>query len=195
MNRLSKFMALILRHKAKDFGLHISPQGLVLVAELLKFINKKKEFGSVTMEDIQEVVINCNKQRFKLTEINNQLYIYANQGHSIGFVTADRKEVIDPSEIPICIHGTNKAAISLIMDSGGLSKMNRNDIHMASALPESGDVISGMRKSSNVVVWIDVDKAMAQGIKFFISNNGVILSPGNEHGYIPSSCFKKVTYR
>ena len=195
MKRLSKFMSLILRHKATEFGLNINSQGLVNVVEFLEFVNKQKGLESVTMKDIHQVVINCNKQRFKLTEIDDQLYISANQGHSIGFVTADRKEVIDPSEIPICIHGTNKAAISLIMQSGGLSRMDRNDIHMASALPESGDVISGMRKSSNVVVWIDVDKAMAQGIKFFISNNGVILSPGNEYGYIPSSCFKKVTYR
>ena len=195
MNRLSKFMALILRHKAKEFGLNISSKGLVSVAALLAVVKKKKEFGSVTMEDIQDVVIHCDKQRFKLTKIKDQLYISANQGHSIESVTAERKEVLNASEIPICIHGTTKKAIKLIMESGGLSKMERNDIHMASALPESGDVISGMRKSASVVVWIDVDKAMAQDIKFFISTNGVILSPGNEHGLIPSSCFKKVSYR
>lgn len=195
INKLSKFMSLILRHKAKEFGLDISSHGLVGVTELLAVAKKQKGLESATIMDIQDVVIHCDKQRFKLTEIKDKLFIAANQGHSIESVTAERKEVIDPSEIPICIHGTNMKAIQLIKKSGGLSKMDRNDIHMASALPESGDVISGMRKSASVVIWIDVDKAMAQGIKFFISNNGVILSPGDEHGLIPSSCFKKVSYR
>jgi len=193
--RLSKFMSLVLRHKANEFGLNITSQGLVGVAELLEVLKKQKGLESVTIMDIHQVVIHNDKQRFKLTEIKSKLYIAANQGHSIETVTAERKEVTYPSEIPVCIHGTNMKAIQLIQKSGGLSKMNRNDIHMASALPESGDVISGMRKSASVVIWIDVEKAMDEGIKFFISNNGVILSPGNEHGFIPSSCFKKVTYR
>ena len=193
--KLSKFMSLVLRHKAKEFGLDINSQGLVGVSELLKVIKKKKGLESTTIMDIHQVVTNCNKQRFKLTEIKSKLYIAANQGHSIESVTAERKEVTDPSEIPVCIHGTNIKAIKLIQNSGGLSKMNRNDIHMASALPESGNVISGMRKSANVVIWINVEKAMAEGIRFFISNNGVILSPGNENGLIPSSCFKKISYR
>ena len=193
--KLSKFISLVLRHKAKEFGLNINSQGLVGVTELLAIMKKQKGLESTTIIDIQNVVIQCDKQRFKLTEVEGKLFIAANQGHSIESVTAERKEVIDSSEIPICIHGTNMKAIQLIQKSGGLSKMSRNDIHMASDLPESGNVISGMRKSADVVVWIDVGKAMAQGIKFFISKNGVILSPGNENGLIPSSCFKKISYR
>lgn len=193
--KLSKFMSLVLRHKAKEFGLNISSHGLVGVAELLEVLKKQKGFESVTILDIHHVVIHCNKQRFKLKEIDNNLFISANQGHTIESVTAERKEVTDSSEIPICIHGTNIMAIQQIHKSGGLSRMDRNDIHMASALPETGYVISGMRKSANVVIWIDVEKAMDEGIQFFISNNGVILSPGNEHGFIPSSCFMKISYR
>jgi 2'-phosphotransferase len=193
--RLSKFLSLVLRHKAKEFGLNISSQGLVGVTELLEVLKKQKGLESVTIVDIHHVVIHCSKQRFNLTCIDNNLFISANQGHSIESVTAKRKEVTDSSEIPICIHGTNMNAIQQIHKSGGLSRMDRNDIHMASALPETECVISGMRKSASVVIWIDVERAMAEGIKFFISNNGVILSPGNEHGFIPSSCFMKISYR
>lgn len=46
-------------------------------------------------------------------------------------------------------------------------------------------MISGMRASSDVYIYIDYEKALADGIKFFKSTNGVILSPGNEKGEIP----------
>jgi len=41
-----------------------------------------------------------------------------------------------------------------------------------------------MRKSSQILIYIDAAKAMADGIKFYISANGVILTEGNEEGFL-----------
>jgi 2'-phosphotransferase len=49
-----------------------------------------------------------------------------------------------------------------------------------------------MRKSSQVLIYIDTTKAMANGIKFYISANGVILTEGNEEGFLLKEFFEKV---
>ncbi len=64
---------------------------------------------------------------------------------------------------------------------------------MAIGMPGMKSVISGMRLSSEVVIEINMARAMiVGGIRFFISKNGVILSPGNQDGMIPSEFFKQV---
>lgn len=70
--------------------------------------------------------------------------------------------------------------------------MNRQHIHCAKGMP--GEVISGMRESSKVVIEIDVAKAMKDGIKFFESENGVILSAGID-GIIAPQYFKNVIFK
>ena len=66
---------------------------------------------------------------------------------------------------------------------------------MAPGMPNEKGVISGMRSSCNVLIFVDVEKAVAAGIKFYLSANNVILSPGNRSGCIPAEFFKKVVDR
>jgi len=73
----------------------------------------------------------------------------------------------------------------------GLSKMSRNHIHLAQGVPGSG-VISGMRKSSQILIYIDVQKALDAGIEFFLSDNGVVLTPGNKKGLLEPTFFRRV---
>ena len=78
-------------------------------------------------------------------------------------------------------------------DPQGLSRMARNHIHFATGLLGEEGVISGMRYSCNVLVYIDLEKALANGIKFFKSENGVVLTEGlNNEGYLPKEYFSKV---
>ena len=50
---------------------------------------------------------------------------------------------------------------------------------------------SGVRKSVHLYVYVDLEAAIAAGIPFFKSTNGVILSPGNADGCIPAAFFTK----
>lgn len=140
--------------------------------------------------------------------------IRANQGHSI---KVDTEGLLTPitetaGNVPeTVVHGTDESAWRLILKSGGLRKMTRNHIHFASGLPagfktlatrdstaeekEAPPVISGMRKSSTVLIYIDIRAALEAGIKFYVSDNGVVLTEGNEKGFLSYEFFKRVENR
>lgn len=49
-----------------------------------------------------------------------------------------------------------------------------------------------MRNSSQILIFIDIAAAMAAGILFYMSANGVILTAGNSQGRIPPEYFSCV---
>ena len=49
---------------------------------------------------------------------------------------------------------------------------------MAIGLPEDGNVKSGIRNTSKILIYVDLPRAIGAGIPFFRSENNVILSPG-----------------
>lgn len=136
--------------------------------------------------------------------------IRANQGHSLKLESDGLLQPLSAETCPsTCVHGTTHAAWTRILASGGLKPMGRNHIHFASGLPAgfasidgsngpetvAAPVISGMRNSSTVLVYMDVGRAMEAGIKFWLSDNGVILSEGNAEGVLPVEFFQRVEDR
>lgn len=69
--------------------------------------------------------------------------------------------------------------------------MNRIHIHFANGLP-SDNVISGVRNNVEIVIYLNIIKALESNLKFYRSPNGVILSPGNADGIIEPKFFSKV---
>jgi 2'-phosphotransferase len=144
----------------------------------------------------------------------NDFLIRANQGHSIkvdteGLLTPITREA---GNVPATVvHGTDERAWALILKGGGLRRMARNHIHFASGLPagfkplessagvgdaaDAAPVISGMRMSSTVLIYVDINAALDKGIPFFVSENGVILTEGNGEGVLPYEFFSKVESR
>ena len=74
---------------------------------------------------------------------------------------------------PVIVHGTYAAAWQGIQESGGLSRRNRTHIHFAAGLPGSDGIISGMRKSCQVYIYVDAPKCAQANVPFFQSDNGV----------------------
>lgn len=70
--------------------------------------------------------------------------------------------------------------------------MQRNHIHFACGLPGTGGIISGMRASCQVYIYINLRKALQDNLKFYKSANGVILSSGDSDGFIKPKYFLKV---
>lgn len=54
---------------------------------------------------------------------------------------------------------------------------------------------TGMRVKSEILIHIDMAKAMGAGIKFYRSSNNVILTSGNEEGFLLKEYFSLVERR
>ena len=49
-----------------------------------------------------------------------------------------------------------------------------------------------MRTSSQILIFINLQKALDAGVKFFLSDNGVILTEGDDEGFLRPEFFEKV---
>lgn len=180
--KISKSLSYLLRHGAVKEKLDIDASGFILLADLLK--HQRLKSHKTTISDIERIVENNDKKRFSIVGDK----ICANQGHSLKVVKDDNLEELTKDTIPSKIfHGTYLKKLPLILPNG-LSKMNRNHIHFTYDL----ESISGIRKSANILIYIDTEKCFQNGIKFFKSSNGVILSPGDNQGFIKSEYFDKI---
>lgn len=150
------------------------------------------------MEKLQQIVADDAKGRYTLLEeqdsTTGNVYwmIRANQGHSVNVDDLELESITNADQVPMVVHGTKLEAWQKIKIEG-LKAMKRNHIHFAIGLPDDG-VKSGMRNSSQVLIYIDLKKALEDGLKFFKSTNNVILSSGI-NGVILPLYFSKVEDR
>uniref|UniRef100_A0A8C6U509 2'-phosphotransferase n=1 Tax=Neogobius melanostomus TaxID=47308 RepID=A0A8C6U509_9GOBI len=179
--RLSKSLSYVLRHGANQMGFQMSADGFIFLEDLLA----NPQFCSYSVDDVKRVVETNDKQRFKLQPHpeNGRLQIRANQGHSVQVEDLELKPVLAGS--PDCpseaVHGSYLRNWNSIQQHG-LSRMKRTHIHLAPGLPGEEGVISGMRRDCDLAIFIDVTKALSDGIQFFWSDNGVLLTAGDTQG-------------
>lgn len=167
----------------------------------------------VTFTDVQSAVTENAKQRFSMkpnpslatpplptsTEPSDWV-IRANQGHSIA---VDSAALLVPitlaaNNVPeIVVHGTYYGNYQSILDAGGLKKMSRNHIHFSTGLPEDGKgVISGMRNDAEILIYIDIRQSLEDGgMLWWLSENGVVLTEGDEKGVLSTKYWSKVEGR
>ncbi|KAK6804400.1 hypothetical protein RDI58_002184 [Solanum bulbocastanum] len=195
IDALGRLLTRILRHMASELNLNMRNDGYVKVQDLLKL--NLKTFANVplrshTVDDVKEAVQKDNKQRFGLLEENGDLLIRANQGHTVKIVETESllKPILSADEVPVCVHGTYKKNLESILEHG-LKRMKRLHVHFSCGLPMDGEVISGMRRDVNVVIFLDVRKALEDGMKLYISENRVILTEGID-GVVPVKYFQKL---
>jgi len=169
--------------------------GYIRVTDLLA--NPKLQ--GLDLPSLQEIVKKDSKKRYDLLydtqsdsagSESGTWWMRANQGHSIKSVELELQPVLSSTDITMAVHGTTLRAWGSI-STQGLSRMTRNHIHLAQGIA-GGNVVSGMRNSSQILVYIDVDKAISAGIKFFLSANGVVLTAGDERGYLAPQFFSRV---
>lgn len=194
--QISRQLSSTLRHQAHNEGLKMDPDGYVSVPRLLRSPKYERFQPPIKVEELFFLVQYNEKKRFGMTEKNGEHMIRAYQGHTVEYVDQEKLQtaVKDPSEIPVALHGTFFVVWKDIL-SQGLKTMGRQQIHFADKRPESGEVISGMRTDCQIIVEIDTVKAMNAGIKFFRSENQVILTPGDNLGILGPQFFKRVTSR
>lgn len=185
LKEISHALSRTLRHVGRSQGFNISDDGYVAIEELLNYEPYKRKYNLIR-EDVLAVVELNDKKRFELSA--NGTRVRACQGHSFD-VDVGLKRLAEDELPRHIIHGTTVEAWNKIKIKG-LSKMSRLHIHMAAGLHDM--VTSGIRKSSNVYIYIDGRSALRDGVEFFESSNGVILSSGID-GVIPPKYFLQVT--
>lgn len=128
-----------------------------------------------TMEELREIVANNNKQRYEFSE--DMTRIRARQGHSIQ-VDVELAEAIPPD---VLYHGTAKDFVDSIMMQGIL-KGKRLYVHLSTTVDMATKV--GERHGEPVVLTIDAKRMSEDGIRFFLSRNGVWLTEFVDAKYI-----------
>jgi 2'-phosphotransferase len=191
-SRVSRVLTRVLRHQGPRLGLSMSPDGFARVDDLLKL----RELRGATVDSVRRVVDACPKRRFALgRDKDGALLVRATQGHSITSVSdaALLREITTPLALPLAVHGTFSKFLPSILATG-LSRMRRNHIHLARHVPGAKELVSGARLDTDVLIFVDVARAMRDGIGFFESDNGVVLTRG-DNGVLHPRYFARVARR
>lgn len=157
-----KDLAFLLRHDkdAFDSGL-IDIHGWRQVNELVKHHGFTKTL-------LDEIVETNNKQRFEYDE--HKMRIRARQGHSIP-VEVELTEVTD---IDILWHGTSNRFIDSIYREG-LKPQSRLHVHLSKDL-DTARKVGSRHGGKTCVIKINTKQMLEDGLKIWISNNGVYLT-------------------
>lgn len=162
MEKISKYLSYILRHKPDSIGLSLDDHGWIYVNDLIA--------NTTTFElnhALLDIIVEMNdKQRFAFNE--DKTKIRANQGHSI-YVDLDLRPHEPPSYL---YHGTASRFLESIQKQG-LIKGNRHHVH----LTESAHVAQavGQRYGKLVLLQIDTAAMAKDGCIFYKTANNVWL--------------------
>lgn len=128
-----------------------------------------------TMEELDEIVRTNNKRRYEFSE--DRLRIRARQGHSVN-VDVGLEEKVPPRTL---YHGTADRFLESIMRQG-LLKGTRLHVHLSENVETALAV--GERHGRPAVLQIDSGIMSDDGVKFWLSNNGVWLTEYVDPKYI-----------
>lgn len=163
--RISKFLALVLRHHPERIGITLDEAGWTDVDALLAAA--AAHGVPMTRDELREVVAASDKQRFALSADGAR--IRANQGHS---VEVDLR--LPPREPPARLyHGTIRAALAGIR-ARGLVRGARHHVHLSPDVETATRV--GGRRGAPVILTIRAAEMHAAGLAFYCSENGVWLT-------------------
>lgn len=164
LNKLSRFMSLILRHRPESIGISLDEHGWANVDELLSGIGEQHP---IDMDMLEEIVRADKKQRYSFNE--DKTLIRANQGHSIP-VDVELDEVSPPEEL---WHGTGEKYVQDIETEGLLPK-SRLYVHLSNDRDTAFK--EGQRHGKPVLYIVRSREMYRDGYKFYLSKNGVWLT-------------------
>src|SRR5262245_1657874 len=172
--RLSKFLSLVLRHRAGDFGLAPDGEGFVPLAELVAVVERHTS-PRARREDVLRLLADPAQRRF---ERRGEL-VRACYGHSRA-QPAVTYPIVEPPET--LYHGTSPAALAHVRRQG-LRAMGRQYVHLATTIEEAGRV-GARRARSPVILIVRARAAHADGIAFHSPEPSHFLARSIPHEFI-----------
>jgi putative RNA 2'-phosphotransferase len=162
----SKFLSYVLRHQPDSIGLTLDEEGWADLSELIRLANA--DGRDLTLELIKQVVATNDKKRFALSDDGSR--IRASQGHSVA-IELGLTPVTPPD---VLYHGTATRFLDSIREKGLISGSRRH-VHLSAEMATAADV--GRRHGKPTVLTIKSSEMHRLGHEFFISENGVWLTP------------------
>ncbi|HWC11005.1 MAG TPA: RNA 2'-phosphotransferase [Acidimicrobiales bacterium] len=162
--KVSKWLALHLRHRPERVGLTLDGAGWADVDELLA--RAAASNFALTREELVEVVATNDKRRYELDAAGGR--IRAVQGHTVA---------VDLGLVPVpppalLYHGTTERYVTPIL-AEGLHPMGRHHVHLSPDVATARTV--GRRRGPPVVLEVAAERMASEGRLFFRSANGVWL--------------------
>lgn len=167
LERLSKFISMILRHKPQVIGITLDEHGWADVDELIKGINETGEEVEFSKATLETIVKTDKKQRYSFSQ--DRTLIRANQGHSIP-VDVELKKKEPPK---VLYHGTGVKSVKAIQEQG-LLPMERLYVHLSTDVETATNV--GKRHGTPVIFKVNAEQMQKDRYDFFQSVNGVWLT-------------------
>lgn len=158
LTRLSKFLSLLLRHQADQFGLELDAHGFVAVDEVWIQVTKRYP-GRYQYSDLLKVVDGdaTGKKRYELVHGR----IRALYGHS-----AVRPITYEPVEPPALLyHGTSAQALTSIR-AAGLQRQSRQYVHLTTRRDRATQVGS-RHGGQTIILTVHAAEAYQSGVQFY----------------------------
>jgi putative RNA 2'-phosphotransferase len=171
--RISKLLALILRHRPDQFGIVLDGEGYADLREVLAAVQTR--LPGATLADLTMVVreVEPEKSRYRIEDGG----IRANYGHSLAGRIAQ-----EPGVPPALLwHGTPDHALEAIARQG-LLPMRRQYVHLTTSRELATRI--GARHGAPRTLKVDAARAHADGLVFYWANDAFWLSGHIPPGYI-----------
>ncbi len=176
--RLSRFLAFLLRHHPEIAGITLDERGAADLDALTAAIRAQRGFEDITRERIEQLAATAQAaQRFEI--VGNT--IHARYGHSLA-----QPIKYEPAEPPEHLfHGTTPEAAADIL-AGGLKPADRQRVHLSIDTPAAREV--GLRRCPEpVILRVDTRCAAKAGVRFYPGGPAVWLSDE-----IPPACVARI---
>ncbi len=168
--RLSKLLAVALRHRPEEFGLELDDHGWVDLDRLVGALRSRGgRHDRLDRGSGEEVVASQPKPRYELRDGR----IRARYGHSVP-VAVDAAPTAPPD---VLWHGTSQRAwVSIAVD--GLQPMGRQHVHLPQDRPQAEEVgrRHARRGGGLVVLRVDAQGAHRDGVEFLPAATGIWLA-------------------
>ncbi len=175
LNSLSRILAGILRHFPEKFGLMMDGRGWVDISELIKAIGTERSgFSWLKPYHIEALVETDPRERYQI----DGGMIRAKYGHSID-VNLDDLPLANLKEY---FYPVTEEEREIILE-GGIHPVDRRKVHLSTSLEKAVEA-GRVRTDNPVILRIDGEKAMRDGVKIYRASRDVCITDNIDAKYL-----------
>jgi putative RNA 2'-phosphotransferase len=157
LDRLSRFLSFLLRHRPAEYPLSFDRHGFVAWNALKEQLRAR--FPDVSDEEIRSVIMGTDKQRFEMRDAR----VRATYGHSFVIDLGD-ESIVPPDRL---YQGAPRDVADTVLREG-LKPRGRAYVHLSASLEEALAV--GRRRDPDpAILVVDARAAHENGIGFYVS--------------------------